>query len=104
MRLFFVAFVVVLMSDGHLFWECPYHPLVEIREIPEFHDLMRMAKSHWPRCLLWHGWLPLLSGTGGESRWSIGADDAAVNMLESALGAYSSHILQGWGWWDASSS
>ena len=49
-------------GDGHLFWECPYPPLVEIRENPEFHDLMRMDKSHYPRCLLWHGWLPLLSG------------------------------------------
>ena len=49
-------------GDGHLFWECPYPPLVEIRENPEFHDLMRMDKSHWPRCLLWHGWLPLTLG------------------------------------------
>ena len=63
-RLFLVVFVVLLDGDGHLFWECPYPPLVEIRENPEFHDLMRMDKSHWPRCLLWHGWLPLLSGTG----------------------------------------
>ena len=29
-------------SDRHLFWECPFPPLVEIRENPEFHDLMRM--------------------------------------------------------------
>ena len=48
--------------DGHLFWECTFPPLVEIRENPEFHDLMRMDKGHWPRCLLWHGWLPMLSG------------------------------------------
>ena len=34
--------------DGHLFWECPYPPLVEIRENPEFHDLMRLDKAHWP--------------------------------------------------------
>ena len=47
---------------GHLFWECTFPPLVEIRENPEFHDLMEMDKSFWPRCLLWHGWLPLLSG------------------------------------------
>ena len=26
--------------DGHLFWECTFPPLVEIRENPEFHDLM----------------------------------------------------------------
>ena len=42
-------------GDGHLFWECTFPPLVEIRENPEFHDLMRMDKAHWPRCLLWHG-------------------------------------------------
>ena len=53
-------------GDGHLFWDCSYPPLVEIRVNPEFHDLMRMDKRQWPRCLLWHGWLPLLSGTGGH--------------------------------------
>ena len=86
-------------ADGDcdlLFWECPYPPLVEVRENPEFHDLIRLDKSQWLRCLLWHGWLPLFSGTGGKSPWAAGADDAAVNMLESALGAYSSDILQGW--------
>ena len=57
---------------------------------------MRMDKSQWPGCLLWHGWLLLLSGVNGESPWAVTADDAAVNMLESALGAYSSHIFQGW--------
>ena len=41
-----------LDGEGHLFWECPFPPLVEIRENPEFHDLMRMDKGHWPRCLL----------------------------------------------------
>ena len=49
-------------NDGHLFWDCTFPPLVEIRENPEFHDLMRLDKSHWPRCLLWHGWLPMNSG------------------------------------------
>ena len=39
-------------NDGHLFWECTFPPLVEIRENPEFHDLMRMDKGHWPRCTL----------------------------------------------------
>ena len=54
-------------GDGHIFWECPCPPQVEIREHPEFHDLMEMDKSSWPRCLLWHGWLPLLSGVNGGS-------------------------------------
>ena len=49
-------------GDGHLVWECTFPPLVEIRENPVFHDLMREDKAHWPRCLLWHGWLPMLSG------------------------------------------
>ena len=47
-------------GDGHLFWKCTFPPLVEIREHPELHDLLRMDKGHWPRCLLWHGWLPVL--------------------------------------------
>ena len=58
-------------SGGHLFWDCPFPPLVETRENPEFHDLMRMDKSHWPRCLLWHGWLPMLSGVNGASPWAV---------------------------------
>ena len=79
-----------------MFWECSYPLLVEIREHPEFQDLMRMDKSHWPRCSLWHGWLSLLSGTGGGSPWVVGADGAAVYMIESALGSHSSDIIQGW--------
>ena len=54
-------------SDGHLFGECTFPPLVEIRENPEFHDLMGMDKAHWPRCLLMHGWLPVLPGVNGAS-------------------------------------
>ena len=54
-------------GDGHLFWDCPFPPLVEIRESPEFHDLMRLDKEHWPRCLLWYGWLPMPSGVNGAS-------------------------------------
>ena len=32
-------------GDGHLLWECSFPSLVEIRENPEFHDLMRMDKG-----------------------------------------------------------
>ena len=45
-------------------------PLVEIRENLECQDLMREGKAHWPRCLLWHGWLPMLSGVNGASPWA----------------------------------
>ena len=51
-------------DDGHRLGECTFPPLVENHENPEFHDLMRMDKAHWPRCLLWHGWLPMLSALG----------------------------------------
>ena len=65
-------------NDGHLFWDCPFPPLVEIRENPEFHDLMEMEKSCWPRCLLWHGWLPTLSGVNGASPWAVDASESAA--------------------------
>ena len=31
-------------GDGHLFWECTFPPLVEIRENPEFHNLTRWIR------------------------------------------------------------
>ena len=51
MKLFLVVFCCGTDGDGHLFWECPYPPLVEIHENPEFHDLMRMVKTQWPEVL-----------------------------------------------------
>ena len=78
--------------DGHLFWECTFPPLVEIRENPEFHDLMREDKAHWPRCLLWHGWLPMLSGVNGASRWAADASESALTWLKLLLGS----TLLGW--------
>ena len=58
-RSFLVGFVVRRMVMVTCFGSVPYPPLVEIRENPEFHDLLRMDKGHWPGCLLWHGWLPM---------------------------------------------
>ena len=84
-------------GDGHLFWECSFPPLVEIRENPEFHDIMRMGKGHWPRCLLWHGWLPKVSGVNGASPWAASATDSAGSLVASSLGGYSSGLLAGWG-------
>ena len=85
-------------GDGHLFLgECTFPPLVEIRESPEFHDLMSEDKAHWPRCLLWHGWLPMLSGVNGASPWAADASVGAGYLVEVALGRYSSDLLAGWG-------
>ena len=82
--------------DGHLFWDCPFPRLVEIRENPEFHELMEMDKSFWPRCLLWHGWLPLLSGVNRGSPWAVDHVEGARNLLEDALGSYTSAFLLDW--------
>ena len=82
--------------DGRLFWECTFLPLVEIRENPEFHDLMRMDKAHWPRCLLWHGWLPMLSGVNGVSPWAGTASECANYLVEAVLGDYSSRMVSDW--------
>ena len=83
-------------NDGHLFWECTFPPHVEIRENPEFHDLMRMDKAQWPRCLLWHGWLPMLSGCNGVSPWANTASESAHYLVETALGGYSSRLVSDW--------
>ena len=83
-------------GDGHLFWECTFPPLVEIRESPEFHDLIIMDKGHWPRCLLWHGWLLMLSGVNGASPWAANAADCAGYLVESSLGRYSSSMVAEW--------
>ena len=64
----------------------PFPPLVEIRENPEFHDLMRMDKGHWRRCLLWHGWLPMLSGVPDASPGAASAAESASYLVEAALG------------------
>ena len=83
-------------SDGHLFGECTFPPLVEIRENPELHDLMREDKAHWPRCLLWHGWLPMLSGINGASPWAADSSDSVFYLVGSSLGQYSSRLASDW--------
>ena len=47
-----------------------------------------MDKSGWSRCLLWHGWLPALSGSALGDPWAVEAVDVAANRLEVALGSY----------------
>ena len=45
-----VAFLRVLMDI--CFGTVPIPPPFEIRENPEFHDVMSVDKSHCPRCLI----------------------------------------------------
>ena len=76
--------------------ECPFPLLVEIREYLEFHGLVEMDKSSWSRCLLWHGWLPLLSRVNMGAPWVASPRQGACNLLECALGRYSSDALTEW--------
>ena len=57
---------------------------------------MREDKAHWPRCLLWHGWLPMLSGVNGASPWAADASESAGYLVEVALGQYSSGLVAEW--------
>ena len=54
------------------------------------------VKGHWLRCLLWHGWLPMLSGVPGASPWASGADESARCLVEVSLGCYSSGLVAQW--------
>ena len=72
-------------------------PLVEIRENPEFHDLMRMDKGHWARCFALAWLAPMLSGVNGASPWAASASESAGYFVETALGCYSSGFIGEWG-------
>ena len=68
-------------------------PLVQIQKNPELHDLVQRDNSNWPRCLLWHGWLPALDLLGN---WAETAEDLTRNKLEGVYGAYSGDVLLEW--------
>ena len=57
-------------GDGDLFWECTFPLLQHVRELPKFATLMSLDRSNWPRCLLWHGWLPGLSDISEKDPWA----------------------------------
>ena len=82
-------------GNGHLFWECPFPPsLQHVRDLPEFVALMSLDRSKWPRCLLWHGWLPGLSGLSAENPWTSSFGDLAFSPLERCLGAFPADFFQ----------
>ena len=56
----------------------------------------RFCGGRGPWCLLWHGWLPFLSGSNGASPWAGNAAESAGNLLECSLGSYSSRLLLEW--------
>ena len=88
-------------NDGHLFWDCTFHPFVEHRNNPEFLPLMNRDRTSWPRCLLWHGWLPGLTSRTSGSPWAIASNDLASHSLEKALGPYPLSTHSAWHpFWD----
>ena len=103
-KTFPVVFVVKRDGDGHLFWECPFSPLQHVRELPEFAFLMSLDRSKWPRCLLWHCWLPGLRGTNQKDPWATSFVDLISSHLERCLGAYPVDWAGSWTppeYWDA---
>ena len=66
--------------------------------------LCPLDRSNWPRCLLWHGWLPGLSGVSDKDPWAASFGDLASFQLETCLGAYPINFSDAWTppeYWDA---
>ena len=88
-------------NDGHLFWDCTFLLLWNLRNSPEFLPLMSKDRTHWPRCLLWHGWLPGLTSRTVGTPWAIASSDLTSSCLENALGPYPLSITSAWHpFWD----
>ena len=79
-------------------------PLPHVRDLPEFAYLMSLDRSNWPRCLLWHGWLPGLNGISNKDPWATSFGGLASLHLERCLGAYPVDFAGSWTppeYWDA---
>ena len=59
-RTFFV-FRGAKNNDGHFFGGSYFSLTVDLRNNPEFVLFVSKDRTHWPRCLFWHGWLPGLT-------------------------------------------
>ena len=68
-------------GDGHLFWECAFLPFMRVRELSEFATLLVRDRSNWPRCLLWHGWLPGLGVAGEHDPWAASLGWCAETLV-----------------------
>ena len=83
-------------GDGHLLWDCPYPPLVAVRESPEFSRLIYWDKTEWPWCLLWHGWPPSSSGNMIGYPLAVNPADGIFRQLESYLGPHCPDMMDEW--------
>ena len=78
-KTFLVGFVVRLIMMTFLHF-------VELRNSPEFLPPFSKDRTNWPRCLLWHGWLPWLTSRTVGTPWAIASSDLASSYLENAFG------------------
>ena len=65
---------------------------------------MKMDRSKWPRCLLWHGWLLGLNFVGQGDPWAASLGQLADLALGRSLGAYPAGDAHLWvppDFWDA---
>ena len=100
-KTFLVGSVVHLIMMATFFGIVPFTPFVELRNKPEFLPLMSRDRTHWPRCLLWHGWLPVLSARTVGTPWAIASSVLASSCLETALGSYPLSASSAWHpFWD----
>ena len=74
-----------VMETGIFFCTAPFPPILHVTELPEFLLLMACDRSNWPRCLLWHGWLPGLSNAGGRDPRAASLGQLADGSLEIVL-------------------
>ena len=86
---FRAASAVRLMEMGTSFGNVLTPLWFKFVKILSFTFLIQREKRTWPTCLLWHGWLPALDGTGG---WAVGV---SAHVLDSSWG-YTPHILGDW--------
>ena len=62
---------------------------------------MSKDRTRWPRCLLWHGWLPGLSSRTIGTPWAVASSDLASSCLETAFGSYPLDASSAWQpFWD----
>ena len=85
---FRVGFVVGQMEMGICFANVPFPPCCMSGNFQSFFRSMSLDRSGWPRCLLWHGWLPGLSLYGERDPWAASFGQLACSALECCLGAY----------------
>ena len=101
-RTFLVDFVVRLIMMVTSFGIALF-PLsfVELRNNPEFLPLMSRDRTNWLRCLLWRGWLPVLTSRTSGSPWAVASNDLASHNFEKALGPYPLSTHSAWHpFWD----